>query len=402
MQQDDRQQKKLFGEPRGDNYRHSPTWKRKQLKKLPLPKARGVSRKAMLLVLDAILEACGTRRDCSLRREAIADESGLQVRQVARALKALSGAGVITIKHQSRKRDGHRAASRYAIPGITAPAGSGPGPGRGQPKSSGAAASAGTPGADPKGQNVPLARGQNVPRPKGQNVPALRSFLSCSNSKDPPPPTSSFERRKYGIAGESPPEAQAARWVVVGRVLFEEIGIQDYRTVLEAAAQRGCTPEFVESLIEFYRSKPGAWQPGGLHDRILNAWPDQDPTMHWLPPRGEYSQRQQKLAERQQKIAELARRLDQDIEAKARRDREAVAFEEARARLGPLSIEELRQLADRTSEAIRPHCRRAVEAGTVLTEASPLVRTALLHAQARAAALDPVPPAGKGETSDAT
>jgi hypothetical protein len=367
-----RQQKKLFREATDGGYQGSPEWKRRRIKRLPLPTVKGVSPTAMMVVLEKLLELCESRRSCTATRERIAVESRIHVRQVGRVLKALSGAGLITIEHQSRKRTGHRAASRYSIPGITCPAGPD------KPRSSGSAASAAMPGADPKGKNVPLAKGHvaprpeghNVPRPEGHNVPALRSFLSCSNSKDPPPPTLSLRDGQEW-------------WMEVERELFESIGIQDPKPALAVAIERGCTPEFIRSLIEVYRSKPGAWDAGGLRRRIFNAFPGQDPTAHWLRERPAWLDRQR---------AERARQ--EAGESERRRDAAKAEAEKLREELSHFTAEDLLAFVDSSlGDVVRPLARKQLrESGPA--GLSPMLARPILDA-ARAAALDPVPPAGE-------
>jgi hypothetical protein len=171
---------------------------------------------------------------------------------------------------------------------------------------------------------------------------------------------------------------------VVERVLLEEIGIQDFRPAVDSAIRHGCTPDFVLSLVEVYCSKPGAWDPGGLRDRILKAFPQQDPSAHWLPERKAFKDRERRHAE-----AQSRRQCDADAAARIEARRAETAAQ--REQLARFSADELLPLVDGLHEIARPAARKILAENGPLGLVGTAVARPLLLAAAAAVemALDP-------------
>ena len=95
--------------------------------------------------------------------------------------------------------------------------------------------------------------------------------------QEPPPPTPS---------ATATPDRDA--WEGVEDVLLS-LGMSKARQAVQAAIDHRCSPADVGEVVEYYRSQPGAYDVGGLHNRILALRPGQSPGALWPDPKPSFA-----------------------------------------------------------------------------------------------------------------
>lgn len=107
--------------------------------------------------------------------------------------------------------------------------------------------------------------------------PAELTYRSFPKSS-PPPPQSDRLSVTPTVGGDS------NEWTGVEGEL-SEIGLRIVGSTVRAAQERGYSPETVLALIAHYRSRPNAWGPGAIADRIRESPATLPPEDGWPEPR---------------------------------------------------------------------------------------------------------------------
>lgn len=158
-----------------------------------------------------------------------------------------------------------------------------------------------------------------------------------------------------------PPDAagafDAGRWVVVVQKLME-LDVVDSRNVVKSAHENGATPEYVEQIIDHYKTHPGAWGPGALRNRVRDAKPGINPGALWPPASSAFEKKERKKkqdAERKQKQAEA---VQQKQKRAATDEQQAAERAEYGEKLARLSDEEILELADSQGDVVARMVRK--------------------------------------------
>ncbi|QDT94803.1 hypothetical protein [Gimesia aquarii] len=144
----------------------------------------------------------------------------------------------------------------------------------------------------------------------------------------------------------------APAWSVVEEVLISE-GVGRASPAVESARSRGCVPAEILQLIEFARSKPGAYGPGAIYTRIRNALPGEDPAAGW-PPEDEKYHKNQRQA---QADRECRRSAQETADRRAKRKVNQRARQELEREYGP-QLDRLKR--DELLDFVRVHCEPVI------------------------------------------
>lgn len=112
-----------------------------------------------------------------------------------------------------------------------------------------------------------------------------------------------------------PSEINNPTWREVEEILISEFGVGRPGKAVAAARENGCATADVLRLIEYARSKPGAYGAGAIYNRISEAWPGRDPAQGWPEESKRYRQRQSRTR-RNDRQAQLARETRERDERK--------------------------------------------------------------------------------------
>ena len=104
---------------------------------------------------------------------------------------------------------------------------------------------------------------------------------------------------------EKPPPLKAPLWMEAESALREE-GVFAAGGALNAAQQIGASPADVLAIIEHARSRPGAWGPGAIRNRVINTRPGLDPGEGWPPHSEEFERERQAFSEGEERRASRA------------------------------------------------------------------------------------------------
>jgi hypothetical protein len=383
-----RDQRKLFRDPRDDQFQLSRGWKLKVLRLAQLPAGDGkVSKSAMHKVLLALDDFAGNGRTCCVGQRRIADWGRLSARQVRSALRVLEAAGLVATELRNSRRG--RVANRFVLqwqalvalaPGMEWPS-SGPGPETAgadrRPAAELAAGLAVSPHSFLPGAQRQVSPG--APESLAGPAESLAGDLTRLSNRlyEPPPPPS--PPATAGLRGQtasadvraeldcsSPPEARsdrvalpkapAAPWAEAEEDLIR-LGLGEHGAAIAACREAGCQPAFVRAAVELYQSRPGWWlSAGAVFHRLKLARPDQDPTdlRFWPAPDPAAKRRFELEAIADTRREETSREIDRREELEAR-------LQDDDERLAGLSAEQLDQLIDRSlDDFARQSCRNAL------------------------------------------
>ncbi|QDT84611.1 hypothetical protein [Gimesia chilikensis] len=104
-------------------------------------------------------------------------------------------------------------------------------------------------------------------------------------------------------------------WREVEDLLISEFGLGRPGKAVSAARENGCATADVLRVIEYARSKPGAYGAGAIYNRISEARPGRDPAQGWPEENKRYRQRQSRTRRNDQQ-AQLAREARERDERK--------------------------------------------------------------------------------------
>lgn len=182
--------------------------------------------------------------------------------------------------------------------------------------------------------------GSQRPPDPGHSDPSLH--IAPLRINNPPP----------SLGSGSPPD-----WAEVEEDLFS-LGVGAAAAAIREARNRECQPADVARLIAHYRSQPGAWGPGAIHDRVCSARPGEDPTSGWAVPSADWQRQQQQARQAEQR--EQASRESAELRNE-RQDRQA-ASQQREAEFGPLldamRDEDCLDFAREHCPDLVPHLRR--------------------------------------------
>lgn len=185
------------------------------------------------------------------------------------------------------------------------------------------------------GHSDPSDGSQRPPDPGHSDPSLLIAPLRINN-----PPTS--------LGSEPPAEDRPADWSGLEGELIG-LGIKAAGAAIRTAQGRGCQPADIRRLIDHARSKPGAWGPGAIHDRVRVARPGENPATGWAVESDAW--------QRAQKQQQQAAQRDRDAQQAAQRRAQRAARREADQRLerefGPV-LDELTPAA--VLDFARTHC----------------------------------------------
>ena len=151
---------------------------------------------------------------------------------------------------------------------------------------------------------------------------------------------------------------------------MQKCGVNLPKAAIESAQRSGCTAGLCLQLVEHFQTKPGAWGPGALQQRIKNARPDQSFEEHWPSPEPEFEQQQ--IQERRQRDREATRQQRSEAEReKQHRQKQTDALErEFGPKLDAMSEDEVNDL-------IASHLKTAYS-HKMWRRVSPMFRSVLL------------------------
>ena len=154
------------------------------------------------------------------------------------------------------------------------------------------------------------------------------------------PPTS--------LGSEPPADDRPADWSGVEGDLIS-LGIKAAGAAIRTAQGRGCQPADILRLIDHARSKPGAWGPGAIHDRVRVARPGENPATGWAVE----SDAWQRAQKQQQQAAQRDRAAQQAAQRRAQRAQRRESDERLEREFGPV-LDELTPAA--VLDFSRTHC----------------------------------------------
>lgn len=94
---------------------------------------------------------------------------------------------------------------------------------------------------------------------------------------------------------KEPPPSQSGDWSEAEAALLE-FGVGRIDDAVGAARGNGLSADDVVAIVEFAKSKPGAYGPGAVYDRIVYGRAGQSPASGWPPESDEYRRRCQTQA----------------------------------------------------------------------------------------------------------
>lgn len=170
--------------------------------------------------------------------------------------------------------------------------------------------------------------------------------------------------------------ATAPTWSVVEEMLILE-GVGRASPAVETAKSRGCAPTEILKLIEYARSKPGAYGPGAIYTRIRNALPGDDPALGWPPEDEKYHKGQRQ----EQAVCERRRSAQEAADRQTKRNANQRAQQELEREYG-LQLDRLKR--DELLDFVKAHCKpvivRALAHNPDVYRSSGFYRVALLEA----------------------
>lgn len=140
---------------------------------------------------------------------------------------------------------------------------------------------------------------------------------------DQPPPDHCDQASLYpSIINPPPPESNNPTWEEVEEILISEFGVGRPVPAVTAARESGCAIVEILQLIEYARSKPGAYGAGAIYTRIFESRPGRDPAQGWPDESEKYRKRQKqsktkvKAVQAETANAEREKKIKQDQHAR--------------------------------------------------------------------------------------
>ena len=213
--------------------------------------------------------------------------------------------------------------------------------------------------------------------------------------RDAPSVTSASPREEKRREETSPPNpppdsggdaAQSEPWRLVEEEIRKE-GVAKAADAVVAARSNGCTPEFVQSVVEVFRSNKPAWSAGALYTRLMNLRSWQDPEADWPPPSEEFERARKKRL----RDAEASKQIENRVDVAGERAAASKTAEELERDFGP-ELDSLRK--EKVREMIREidqHPDLMLKRLPARGKTSGVLRESLLmHLQSLAKRADPI------------
>lgn len=181
-----------------------------------------------------------------------------------------------------------------------------------------------------------LTPGSQRPPDPGHHDPAI--YIPLSRINTPPP----FNNHSWeGVVDD-----------------LKSFGVAMASKAIQSARGRGCSIKEIQNLIAYARSKPNAYGPGAIFQRVMSALPGSDPKADWPPESEAY--RKSKIQNHEQKTRDQATREAAQREAKRKANKQA--REDLEREYGPILDEmaqsEIQEFANQHCGVIAPKVAR--------------------------------------------
>ncbi|QDT98012.1 helix-turn-helix domain-containing protein [Gimesia aquarii] len=215
------------------------------------------------------------------------------------------------------------------------------------------------PDLDQKSSQVLKVGGDQFDHPPDHDAPPESAqVVNVGGDHSDHPPDQFDQASLYPLININPPPSHKALVTITPeRVVVEKelrlMGVGLASKAIETALGRGCSLDDVLQLIEYARSKPDAYGPGALKNRVCEALPGEDPSQGW-PRESDEFLKQQRQAVAQKEGSQASRKT---AEREAKRKANQRAQQELEREYGP-QLDRLKR--DELLDFVKAHCEPVI------------------------------------------